>query len=151
MPTAVAHVTIGGTSGPLGLLEGGHGNTQKFIEVYGTISIDASPATYATGGLALVNALNAALSAWASENIKGVSQMKTGDAGPTPLIVYCESTTGSGFWYVWNNSSGPAGKLQILTTGTATQAPAAELTNTSAIPAGVSGDTIFFEAKFVRR
>lgn len=146
MAVANAKVTVGGTSGPLGILDGTD-NSQKLIEAYGTIAIDASPSTYTTGGIPLVNAANVALNAWANEKIKA-SPIKASDTGPTPLIVYIESTTGSGFWYTYNSTTN---KVQIFTTGTATQAPAAELANAAAIPAGVSGDSIFFEAKFVRR
>lgn len=146
MAVANAKVTVGGTSGALGILEDGHDNSQKIHEVYGSCAIDASPATYAAGGIPIVNAANVALNGWANEKIK-VSPLKTGDTGPTPIIAYFESTTGSGYWYVWNSSTN---KLQIFTTGSAAGNAAQELA-TGAIPAAVSGDTILVEAKFVRK
>ena len=103
-------------------------NTQRFTRIYGTIAISASPATYATGGLAL--------------SFSGLEPIKSTQS---PVIVYIESVKGSGFIYGWNQSTG---KLQIFT-GAAAQSALTEL-SAAAIPAGVSGDTIFFEALFLR-
>lgn len=143
MAVANAKVTIGGTLVPKNF--DGIDNTQSLQEVYGTIAVDASPATYATGGIPLVNANNVALDAWSQEPIKA-----TPPAGATkqqPLIVYIESLSGSGFIYGWNRSTN---KLQIFTSNGAAPAALAEFTNAAAIPAGVSGDAIFVEAKFLR-
>ena len=77
--------------------------TQKTIEYYGTVTIPASPATYATGGLLAAS---------------GAAFINLGPYGDrTPLLVEVFSTTASGYSYVYN----PANlKLLILTGGTAT-------------------------------
>lgn len=146
MAVANAKVTIGGISGALAQLESGVDNSQKVLEVYGTIAIDATPSTYAPGGLAIVSALNVALNGWAQEQVKA-SPLKTGDTGPTPFIVYVESVSGSGYTYQWNKATN---KLQIFQGGAGASAPQAEIP-TAAIPAAVSGDSLAFEARFVRK
>jgi len=103
-------------------------NTQKMTIVYGTIAIGANPLTYAAGGVVL--------------SFSGIEQIKSSQ---TPVIVYIESVSGSGYTYCWNKATG---KLQIFTGGAA-QSPLTEFT-AGVVPAGVSGDTIAFEAHFLK-
>lgn len=119
-------------------------NTQTCLRAFGSVSVDANPATYTTGGIPLVNPKALTQSAWSVEPIK-VTSLTTGGT-PTPVIVYIESVGGSGFVYGWNKATN---KMQIFT-GAAAQSPLTELTNAAAIPAGVSGDTILLEAVFAR-
>lgn len=91
--------------------------------VFGTVAVSASADTYATGGLTM--ALNNAL-------IK---------AQRTPQFVRFTGINGYEYAYI-NGSDNTNGKLKILTTA-ATELAAA------AVPAGVSGDTITFEAVFL--
>ena len=147
MATALAKITLGGTSGAFAQFQDGVDNDQRLLWAYGTCAVDANPATYATGGLAIVKALNTALNGWAQEQIK-VSPLKTGDTGPTPLFAWFISLAGSGFVYQWNQATN---KFQIFTSNGAAPNPLLEFTNAAAIPAGVSGDTIFFVAAFVRK
>lgn len=109
----------------------GKDNSMDHMQVYGTVAISASPATYPTGGLAL---------AWTDPTI------------PTPFnpfYVEFQSQSASGYVYRWNASSG---NFQIMADagGAAGAAPLEELPNATAIPAGVSGDTIAFHAVFQR-
>ena len=129
---AGATLTLTEASYPFGVTEA---NDTLFI--YGTAAFSASPATYAAGGIAI---------SW-----KGLASNKTSSAGDgttsgTPFFARFTSVGGSGFVYVWNKSTE---KLQIFT-GAAAQSALTELTDGAAIPAGVSGDTIGFEARFKR-
>lgn len=67
-----------------------------------------------------------------------------------PLVVYIQSAKAgglSGFQYGFNPGTTQAnGKMQVFT-GAAAQAALTELSN-GAYPAGVTGDTITFEAEF---
>lgn len=94
---------------------------------YGTVAVQASPATYVTGGLTL--------------SFAGLDIPST---YTTPLDANFKSNAGSGFTYLWNAATN---KLQIFT-GAAAQSALTELTNGAAIPAGVSGDVIAFNAAF---
>ena len=145
MATATATATIDA-------YPGGIDNSQRVIYVSGVISVSASPATYASGGLTIT---------WL-----GVSQGPgTGSSGLFPLIqgvdaapfmVWLASaatsgTTVGGYVYVWNKANN---SLQLLasagtqTAGTGTISE--EMTAGTAIPAAVSSDVIRFEAIFVR-
>ncbi|HZP06795.1 MAG TPA: hypothetical protein VFB43_17985 [Terracidiphilus sp.] len=63
-----------------------------------------------------------------------------------PDSIDIKSVAGSGFIYQRNNSTG---KIQIFTTGSAAGSALEELPN-GALPAGVTGDVIEFEASWVR-
>lgn len=125
MATATATVTI--DNYPTGI-----DNTQHLIHVYGTITIQASPATYATGGLAL---------SFVSERIKTRNQV------PNDVVIMSDNA--SLYPYRWNRASNT---IQILAASAASAGGAVyeELPNTTAIPASVSGDTIRFHATFAR-
>lgn len=103
--------------------------------VAGNIAISPSPATYVTGGI-LMNLFVPLVKA----NAAPISMTVTGQG---------QGATGTVFEYRYiPGADGSAGLLKIFTTGTATQAGDAELTNGAAIPADVSGDTITFIAIF---
>lgn len=96
-------------------------------QVLGTISWSAAPDTYTAGG----NTCSFAIAA-----IKATRK---------PLVVYAQGL--SGYSYVYQPGTSAAdGTLKIFT-GAAGQAPFTELA-AGAVPAGVSGDTITFEAFF---
>lgn len=102
--------------------------TGRFERHIGTVAIQASPATYATGGLAL---------SFLNESVKSNNPAQQ-------VSIY--SVAGSGYVYAYNASTG---KVQIFQSA-GSAAPLAELGNGSAIPAGVSGDTIEAQASFFR-
>jgi hypothetical protein len=116
----------------------GKDNTQRRLHLSGVVSISASPGTYATGGLPLN---------WAilSNTLTGATELLD-TTSTAPIMAYFTSVAGSGFLYGWNKATN---KIQIFTTGTATQSAQAELA-AGAMPAGVSGDVIEFDASFVR-
>lgn len=129
MATATATVTI--DNYPTGI-----DYSQKLIYVRGTVAIQASPATYATGGLTL---------SWVNE------QLKSPLATPVDAWFYsagAAGTTVGGYGYLWNKANN---KLVIMAAATVTAGTGPqqqEMTNTTAIPAAVSNDTIRFEAVF---
>ena len=95
-------------------------NDNDMAHVYGTIAVQASPATYVTGGLPL--------------NWLGVAGFPTRN---TPYFVWVGAADGQvAYQYQWRKSTGT---IMIYTAG-------AELANALAIPAAVSGDVIQFEA-----
>jgi hypothetical protein len=103
--------------------------------VVGTIAISASPATYATGGIPM-----------------NLFQPLIKATFP-PLLVIVQGqgagTTGTLFVYEYiPGADASAGLLKIFTGGAGSTAVLAEFTNTTAIPADVSGDTITFLAIF---
>src|ERR1700761_3045412 len=103
--------------------------TQRRFHTYGSLAISASPATYATGGLAF-----------------SFASIVSGVSSQTPIDLDIKSESGSGYVYLWNKSSN---KVQVFS-GAAAQSPLTELTNGEAIPAGVSGDTIAYHAQFLK-
>lgn len=109
-------------------------NTQHSQFVFGKIAISVSPGTYATGGLAI---------SWASELIKAAGATAATLPIPTDVIFY--DASGSGFDFRWNKATN---KIQVFT-GAAAQSALTELT-AAATPAGVSGATIRFMARFPR-
>lgn len=121
---AVATATVAVATYPNGV-----DNTQRHEVLFGTIAVQASPATYATGGLAV--------------SFQG-SFLHSNSA--TPLWCDVQSTTGSGYVYQYLPATG---KVKILVQGSAEAAPMEELA-AAAVPAGVSGDTIKFRAEFNR-
>lgn len=97
--------------------------------VLGTIAIDASPATYATGGLAM--------------NFS-VPLIKA-----TLAPVHVSVSGQSGYVYIYiPGADATAGLLKIFVQDAIAANPLAEMANALAIPAGVSGDTINFIATF---
>lgn len=115
----------------------GKDNTQRRLHLSGVVAISASPGTYATGGLAL---------SWVAltNSLTGASELLD-TTSTTPIMAYFTSISGSGFVYGWNKATN---KIQIFT-GAAAQSTLTELT-AAAMPAGVSGDVIEFDASFVR-
>jgi hypothetical protein len=142
MATATATITI--DAFPAGI-----DNSQRVIYVSGTIAVSASPATYATGGLALN---------WAGLQAGGnYLFVESQGSNLNPFMVWLTSaavsgTTVGGYGYVWNKANNT---FQILATtgalGTAGVSPTQEeMANGTAIPAAISNDTIRFEAIFIR-
>lgn len=113
---------------PLSLVD----NDQKAQFIYGQIKISAATDTYATGGLAL-NAVLAALPD---------VQSSTGK----PLMVWITTAAGTGYQYVWNQSSG---KMQIFQNASGA-GQFAEYGNGSALT-NPFADTILFEAIYQRQ
>lgn len=105
----------------------GKDNTQRRTMTYGSVAISASPATYAAGGLAF---------SFASPVFDVSSQ--------APIDLEIKSISGSGYVYQWVKSTG---KVKVFT-GAAAQSPLTEVTDASAIPAGVSGDVLSYKATF---
>lgn len=105
------------------------GNSWDDIKYFvgGTIAITASPATYTAGGIAI--------------NLNQ-SDVK---ASRTPSDIQIQGISGYIYSYV-KGSDNSNGLLKIFaqTNAAAEDAPLGELTDASAIPAGVSGDTISF-------
>jgi hypothetical protein len=95
--------------------------------VYGTLAVSASPAVYVTGGIALSFFVPLC------------------KASRTPMIVFLVGQSGYVYAYV-PGADASTGLLKIFQQSAATSA----LTEipASAIPAGVSGDVIQFEAVF---
>jgi hypothetical protein len=112
-------------------------NTQRRVKVSGQAVIAASPLTYATGGIAIT---------WTFTDVLTGAVVLINTTATSPIMAYFTSIAGSGYSYDWNKATN---KLQILTTGTATQAAQAELA-AGVVPAGVSGDVIEFDVEFVR-
>jgi len=97
--------------------------------IIGTLAIDASPAEYEAGGI-LMNMNQAAIK-----------------ASRTPIRVAVKGISGYSYEYVagTDNSNG----LLIIRAQKASASdhdPLTELADDTAIPAGVSGDTVTFEA-----
>lgn len=107
----------------------GSDQTQRRVIQWGKFTFTASPATYTTGGFVPTYPV----------------QINT-STPQSPIMVYVESVKGSGYTYLWNQTTG---KVQIFT-GAAAQSAATELTSGAAIPAAVSSDTIQYEAHFLK-
>lgn len=112
-------------------------NTQRRVTISGTATIAASPLTYATGGIAL---------SWTFVDAVTGQAVLLNTTQSAPIMAYFTSISGSGYDYAYNKA---ANKLQIFTTGTATQAAKAELA-AGAVPAAVSGDVVEVDATFAR-
>lgn len=122
MSTATAVVTI--NSYPNGV-----DNTQRSEIVKGTLAIGASPLTYVTNGLPITYANN--------EAIKSLTL--TANWG----VIYGIA----GYVYQYDPAHNT---VRIYTTAETSGVPLVELTNTTAIPSGVSGDTIYCRFEFAR-
>ena len=129
---ALSTVTLKAYAHPMGV-----DNTQRRVKVSGTATIAASPLTYATGGIAIT---------WTFTNVLTGDAILLNTTATAPIMAYFTSVSGSGYDYAFNKANN---KLQIFTTGASTQSPNAELA-AGAVPAGVSGDVIEFDAEFVR-
>lgn len=113
-------------------------NTQNLVHVFGTVAWSAGPDTYSTGGNTM--------------SFAGFDKIKSNEV---PLMVRVKSAPAAGsgaaneFVYTFLPGTTMAnGKLQIFT-GAAAQTALTEL-SAGAVPSGVSGDTIVFEAWFKR-
>lgn len=108
---------------------------QETVAYYGTVTFSAATDTYATGGLL---------------PLAGFAPLNLGPYGDrVPLIFDLVSQAGSGFQYMWNQSTG---KMQIFAGGGSATAPA-ELTNATALNAStpsIFADVINFIAVFPR-
>lgn len=136
---AQAQVTLKVFTFPTGI-----DTSQRRLTISGLASITASPATYATGGLGtlVTGAIN-----WQAltDQLTGAA-VSLETSATQPIMVYFTSVGGSGYVYGWNRATN---KFQIFT-GAAAQAALTELTSGAAIPAGVSGDVIEFDADFAK-
>ena len=110
----------------------GYDETQKYQIIRGTIAVSASPGTYPTGGYAV--------------SLVGLTTF----AGPVKwCFAWSQPPAASPNTSVYSYGLNPGTNLSNLVlqifTGSAAQSPGAEL-SAGATPAGVSGDTIAFEA-----
>ena len=126
-------------------LTGGEDSAQHSQWMYGTIAVQASAATYATGGLGtgVSGSIN-----WAVGDFPKVANL-------VPKDVYFYSgavagTTVGGYGYAWNKAANKFQILAAVTVVTGTGAQSTELTGGTAIPANVSNDVIRFEARFLK-
>lgn len=111
-------------------------NSQKLAHVFGTVAIGADPLTYGAGGIVMTFA--------------GNDLIKSNEV-PLKVSVFSAKAAGGTALYVYSFAPGTTlanGKLQVFT-GAAAQSALAELAD-GAVPAGVSGDTIVFDAWFTR-
>jgi len=119
------------------VLTGGSDNSQHSEWMYGTITVGAG--TYVTGGTAIV---------WGVNDYPKVSNLV-----PKDVYIYSAGlvgTTVGGFGYMWNKA---ANKFQIgasVTVANGTGPQTVEMTNGTTIPTNVTGDTIRFEARFIK-
>jgi len=98
---------------------------ERYITHYGTIAIDASTDTYATGGLTL--------------SLAAVPGMV--NAVPAEVRIWSEAGAATQYTYAYKPGTTIANGKILAYTGDA------EVT-AGAVPAGVSGDTIKFSATF---
>lgn len=113
-------------------------NSQHRIHVNGVCAVAG---TYAAGGFAL---------SWTTmvDSVTGQAVILN-TTSTAPFIAWFQSAAGTGYVYQYNVSTN---KLQIFVVeavALSTQYALTELAN-GTVPAGVSGDTIQFEAEFVR-
>lgn len=118
--------------------------SQRRTSISGQAVISASPATYATGGLGTLVTGTINWQALTDQTTSAAVLLET--TATQPIMVYFTSVGGSGFIYGWNKATN---KFQIFT-GAAAQSGLTELTSGAAIPAGVSGDVIEFDADFAK-
>lgn len=114
---------------------------QDTVTYLGSVTFSAAADTYLTGGLLPL----------AGFDLKSLGPY----ADRTPLVVYVESLAGTGFSYVWVQSTG---KLKILasaagsnTTGQGEAATATALSGLTGGGLNVFTDVVVFEARFPRR
>jgi hypothetical protein len=111
----------------------------RTLAYYGTLAIQPNPATYATGGLVTALTPTNPLVQLASPGIPAPFVDRT------PLGAWIQSQTASGYSYVWNTTT----KKLLVMQGGGSATPGVEIP-AAAIPAGVSGDVIFYNFVFVR-
>lgn len=108
---------------------------QKYFRVFGTVAINASPATYATGGL-VMDMSQLGVPSDAVPQFVDVQSMPAAGTSPSGFVYnFCPGTTQAN------------GKLAIFESA-GSAAALAEFGNGSAIAAGISGDAISFVAYF---
>lgn len=111
--------------------------SQKNQDLFGTILVDASPATYLAGGIPC--------------SFAGFDGVRS-DYPPLEVRVWSEPASGAPSGYIYQFCRGTTlagGRLSILESA-GSAAPLVEITDGSAIPAAASGDTIRFHAYFQR-
>lgn len=111
--------------------------------MYGTIAVQASPATYTTGGLGtgVTGSIN-----WVVSDFPKVFTLV-----PKDVLFYSAGAAGTtigGFGYLWNKASNKFMIFAATTVVAGTGAQQQEFTTATAIPANVSNDVIRFEARF---
>ena len=111
--------------------------------MYGTIAIQASPATYATGGLGtgITGSIN-----WVVGDFPKVFTLT-----PKDVLFYSAGAAGStigGFGYNWNKASNKFMIMAAIAVVAGTGPTQQEMTTGTAIPANVSNDVIRFEARW---
>jgi hypothetical protein len=116
-------------------------NTQKSLIVRGTIKVDAGPKAYAAGGLVC--------------DLTPLASVVPVGQAPLYLFAWSQPTAASPNTTMYGYSFLPGttlanGKFQIWEQSGVDDTPLDEFDDTVAIPAGVSGDTIQFEAVFAR-
>ena len=107
----------------------------NFVDICGTAAFGASPLTYSTGGVAV---------SWAIPS----NRFSANSGKPVFAQFFSQTPNPVTNLYIYAYNSATA-KLLIYT-GAAAQTALTELTDGASIPAGVSGDSIFFVARFVR-
>lgn len=114
--------------------------------MYGTITVSASPSTYATGGLSGLASGGGII--WTVGDFP-----KVRIAVPKDVNFYSAALSGTtvgGFGYMWNKTNNTFQIAASTTVVAGTGAQQQEMTNATAIPANVSNDTIRFEARFLK-
>lgn len=108
-------------------------NTQRRLIVHGTLVFSGTPAS---GGDTI---------AWAGIRSANDDMVTLDTAQPDPEIVYIQSIANSGYVYGWNKATN---QVEVFVQGAAAGDALAPIT--SAYPSGVTGDTVEFEAQFIR-
>jgi hypothetical protein len=124
MGTANATITING-------YPKGKDNTERHDIVFGTVAIDASPATYGSVGCPVVLAN--------PEQAKSVSD--------TP--VWGDVQGLSGYIYRYDPGNGTVRIFDVAGSSFSPPLPMTELTVGKAIPTAVSGDTVYAKLEFL--
>lgn len=111
-------------------------STQSSVVIRGTLAVTASPGTYTAGGYVL--------------DFSNIDAIKSNSV-PKRVLVFSARLAGATAANLFDYSFSPGttianGRLQLFT-GAAAQTALTELSNGNT-PAGVSGDTIEFEAIF---
>lgn len=122
MATATAVVTINA-------YPNGVDNTLRHEVVFGTLAVSASPATYLTNGLPVT--------------FDTASKEKVKSSTLVPMWGFIQGVAGYQYTYDPVHGTIRIFESPAVASAPSVAAPGTELTNGSAIPAGVSGDTIF--------
>ena len=121
-------------------------NTQHLITLRGTLAVSAG--TYVTGG-AVISWLTA-LDAGAKKVLPFVQGAYLNPIQVSFLSAGVAGTTTGGFIYTWNAATNSFQISAAATVVAGTGPVSQEMTNGTTIPTAVTGDTILFEAIFVR-